>query len=280
MITNTIKRIEEKTIEVPLIIRANESNWVPTFDIWSTKINEDTSYIDCTQNFRSKLKNYSTTKIDFKIGHYDGNNLVIYWKALVDSADVVEINKIYSGKLRVCSWQRRYCTYFGTSSEKPWLHAVILGYNKPDYVVHHINCVSVDNRRKNLHLLPKKEHDSINHPLLPERKRMFANPKDYWRKRKMLAINEMVTQLALFITDEGRANYIAKFAEENRALTKEILEAAKIYINLSSIKSIPSKNRILNAHLTTEYLDTYEIEKHLKSKFLKSKKLEGQLKLF
>lgn len=279
MITNEIKKITDETFELPLIIRSDEEGWIPTFDLWTTKIYEDTSYIESIQNFRAKLMDYSTKEINQRIGYYDGTNLVIYWKTLVDTIDLVKINKIYNGKLRACSWQKRYCTYFGIRSDMPWLHTAILECDKLDYVIHHINGVSLDNRRRNLHILPKREHDSINHPSLDERKIMFANPKEYWQKRKELAINEFITQLSLIITENGRNDFIAKFAKENLTLTKEILEIAKIYINLSSIKSSVSENRILNSHLDNDYLDAYEIEKYLKKEFPKNKIIEGQLKL-
>lgn len=160
----------------------------------------------------------------------------------------------------------------------PWLHTVIADCNLPGYVVHHINGVSVDNRRKNLHILPKREHDSINHPGLKERKEMFANPAEYWKKRKNLAIDKFIIQLSLIITDEARSNFIAKFAEENLDLTKKILEAARFYLNLRSIKSTDSQNRSLNPHLSSDYIDAYELERFLLKNTPKSS--ENQLRLF
>jgi hypothetical protein len=284
MITNTISRIDNDIIEVPLIIRDDyedaSKDWIPTLDIWPTKIDGDTSYIDCTQSFRPNLKDYKVTEIDPRIGRYDWDNLVIYWKALVNSDDLHIINKAYKGKLRACIWQRRYAVYFSTGSKVPWLHSVIFDCNEPDHVKHHINGVSVDDRRENLHILPKVEHDSINHPTLDIRKQMFADPKEYWERRKVLAVNEFIKELALIITFDGQANFIAKFAEENMALAKEILEAAKLYINLSSVKTRDSRNRTLNPHLRPNYLDAYEMEKYLRKNALKSKSTEeGQLKL-
>lgn len=248
--------------------------------MWTTKIIDDISYIECPQYFRTRLKNYSIEELNPKIGCYDGNNLTIYWKILIDIADLIKINKIYNGKLRACCWQKRYCTYFGTSSDTPWLHSIILECDRLGYVVHHINGVSVDNRRQNLHILPKNEHDSINHSMLDERKLMFADPQAYWQTRKETAINQFINQLTLIIIDEGRIAFITKFAKENITLTKEILELAKIYINLSSIKSKVLENRILNPHLDTNYLDAYEIEKYLKKSLPKDKIMESQLKLF
>lgn len=283
MITNKINKVDEETIELPLIIRATEGDWVPDFDIWPTKIDGDTSYINCTQNFGSKLRHYTNTEIDSRIGYFDNDNLVIHWKALVDSETLKMINKIYRGKLRATCWQRRYATYYGTSSDMPWLHSVVLEHDEPGYIKHHINGVSSDNRRQNLHSLLKREHDSIDHPTLYERKQMFADPKGYWRARKSSDVNEFIRELALIIADGGcQNNFIAKFAEENIALAREILEYARYDINLSSVKCRPSKNRTINSHLNTDYLDAYELEKYLKYFKIcaqKTKPIEGQLRL-
>lgn len=160
----------------------------------------------------------------------------------------------------------------------PWLHSVIANYNNPGLVVHHINGVSIDNRQRNLHVLPKREHDSINHPLMAERKEMFTNPSEYWQKRKNLAIEKFIIELSLIITDETKNDFIARFAQENLELTKKILNAARIYINLSQIKSNNSENRSLNPNLSSDYLDSYEIEKFLRGNVPKA--AENQLRLF
>lgn len=272
-ITNEIRKIYTDIIEVPVIIRHNQGEnkeeWIPAFDIWSTKIDGDTSYIECTQRFRTKAKKYATNNIDSRIGYLDNDVLYIHWKALIDTSSIEYINKKYNGKLIVRDWQRRYCNYLSTSNKMPWIHAVVLDYLDIDkyiaegYVVHHVNGVSVDNRSKNLHILPKREHDSINHPQLDERRKMFANPQEYWRKRKVLAIQAFIKFLT-FATNEEKIEYIARFAKENMSLAKEILEVAKLYINLSSVKYKPSKNRVINPHLNPHYLDTYEMEKYLK----------------
>jgi hypothetical protein len=274
IITNTIKKINEEIIEIPLIIRSNQKGWVPTFDIWPTKIDEDTSFIDCTQNFRPKLKKYYIMEINPKIGYYDGINLFIFWKALVNTADLDKINRIYNGKLKATCWQNRYCTYYGTDNDMQRLHSVILYYYEQGYVIHHIDGVASDNRHRNLHILPKREHDSITHPCLDERKKMFADPQKYWRTRKILAIDQFVKELSLLIMNEWQGDFIAKFAEENIALAKEIMDAARIYFNLSHLKTKVSRNRELNFHLRSDYLDTYEIEKYLKKCVIK------QLKFF
>lgn len=278
MITNIIKTIEKDTISVPIITKSKNGDWVPSFELWETKIDTDTSYIDCSQNFRAKLKDYDVTYLESMIGLIEDEILIIHWKALINSEDVNLINQTYSGKLRATSWQRRYCTYFSTSSNMPWLHTTLMQYNDSDYVVHHIDGVSVDNRKKNLHLLPKREHDSINHAGLEERKKMFLDPKQYWIDRKKEAVDILAGQLASIITTEGQIDFIENFALENKRLAKEVLEKAKVHINLSCIKETPSKNRIINSHLREEYLDTYEIEKYLK--IYEPKISEKQLKLF
>jgi hypothetical protein len=280
MITNAIKKIDNGTIEIPVIVRADQEGWIPTFEIWSTKVDENTSYIDCTQSFRPKSKKYHTSEIDPRIGYYENNNLFIHWKSLVNNSDLDLINATYNGKLRICYWQNRYCVYFGTGSNLPWLHSTILEDSQPGDVKHHINGVPEDNRLQNLHRLPKREHDSINHPDLNERKLMFANPQEYWKMRKSVDIDKFITQLALIITFEGQAEFIAKFAKENIQLAREILQAARICINLNSVKPEKSKNRILNPHLSDDYLDAYEIEKYLRKYTPKSNVTEGQLKLF
>jgi hypothetical protein len=280
MITNQINRIDKKIIEVPLIIRDDYEGWVPTFDIWPTTIDEETSYIDSTQSFGAKLKHYKTTKIDPRIGYFENDNLVIYWKTLINSEDLEKVNSTFNGKLRGTCWKKRYCTYFTTDSSMPWLHSVIVGCDSPDKVVHHIDGVSLDNRRKNLHILPKREHDSINHPGLDVRKLMFANPEEYWKIRRQIAVNEFIRQLALIFTFEGQASFIAKFAKENEQLVKEILEAARFDMNLSSLQYMDSENRRLNSHLRPEYLDAYEIEKYLKKCAPKQNSSGEQIRLF
>lgn len=279
MITNIVKRIDEETLGIPVIVRTNKESWIPTFELWTTKINGNTSYIDCTQNFSTKLKKYEARNLDSQIGCVNNDILIIYWKTLIDTVSINEINNVYTGKLRVTNWQRRYCTYFTTNSKMPWLHSVILGVNEPEYVIHHINAVSADNRLKNLHILPKWEHDSINHPQLYERKKIFANPEKYWYEDKEMQISKFVSELSLIITDEGKNNFIANFATENMALTKEILEKAKIYFNLNAVKTKISKNRHLNFHLDINYLDSYELKKYLKV-YGSYKTEQKQLKLF
>jgi len=282
MITNLVKKIDTDIIEVPVIVRAEEKGWVPTFDIWQTKVQGDISYIDCTQTFGTKSKKYQTTDVDPRVGYYNGQDLIIYWKALVDSADLGIINEIYKGKLRATSsWDGRYCTYFGKSSTEPRLHSVILPASEPNYVVHHINEVAVDNRRQNFHLLPKAEHDKINNSKLSERKKMFRDPESYWQARKRLDINDFIMAFANIISEDSRNEFIAKFAVENMDLVKEILEVAKLYINLSGVNPKKSKNRLLNQHLPNDYLDAYEIEKYLKAYELTLKRVEyGQIKWF
>lgn len=143
------------------------------------------------------------------------------------------------------------------------MHSIILEHHKNGHVVHHINGVSVDNRKQNLQILPKREHDGIDHVGLDERKKMFENPESYWRDRKRLAINDFLIEMSLIITEDVKDNFIGRFAEENIVLAKEILEAAKYYINLGQIHPHISENRKLNSHLGTDYLDTYEIGKYL-----------------
>jgi hypothetical protein len=126
--------------------------------------------------------------------------------------------------------------------------------------------------------LPKREHDSINHPNLDERKLMFANPEEYWKKRKEVAVNEFVMLLASVITSGNKGDLISIFAKQNMELAKEILKAAKTEINLLSVKPISNSNRDLNPHLRGTYLDTYEIEKFLKICVPKHS-CEGQLRL-
>lgn len=279
MISNIIKKIDEDIIEVPLLVRASQEGWVPDFDIWSTKISGDTSYIDCTQSFGAKLKHYATTDIDPRIGHFDGDNLIIYWKALIDSESIDVINSVYSGKLRATCWRERYCTYFATGSESPWLHTTILDNGNPGHVVHHIDYVSLDNRRQNLHILPKTEHDGISNPPLEERRLMFTDPQKYWQDRKKEAVERFIEELALIILFEQKAKFVAKFAKENLTLAKEILEAARFDISLRFVRNKPNTNRNLNQHLPADYLDAYEIEKYLK-KFVPKPKTEGQVRWF
>jgi hypothetical protein len=234
------------------------------------------------------------TGIDPEIGYYKGEDLYICWRCLVNNDSLKAINTIYKGKLRATTWPGRYSVYYGSGNGKRiWLHSVVLGYYEPyeetidlngtKYVVHHLNCVSSDNRLENLHFLPKSEHTSALHPSLEIRKEMFAEPREYWQKRKDLAINEFITELALIITDGGKNKFIADFAKENMALTKEILEFARYYINLSSVKAVESKNRSLNSHLNKDYLDAFELEKYLgkyKSAKEKAKVTTNQLKWF
>lgn len=265
MISNTIFKLKAGTINVPIIVRAEMEGWVPKFDLWTTDVDNNTSYIDCTQNFGTKLKNYAHVPIDSEIGYYsDDGKLVIYWKAIIDSEDIHIIHDAFRGKLRGINWQKRYCTYFNTGSKSPWLHSVVLHHNTLGQVVHHINGVSVDNRKQNLHILSKIEHDSINHAKLEERKLMFEAPKEYWEHRKAAAIDNFINELNLIILRQYQEDFIGNFAVNNIELAKEILEIAKIYINLSGIRINPSKNRMLNSHLNKNYLDAYEIEKYLK----------------
>lgn len=279
MISNAICKLNTGTINVPVIVRADIDEWVPTFDLWKTTVSKETSYIDCTQNFGTKLKNYIHTPINSEIGYYspDGK-LVIHWKAIIDTGDISLVHAAFNGKLRGINWQKRYCTYFNTGSRTPWLHSVILNHSTKGQVVHHINGVSVDNRKQNLHILPKIEHDSIDHPKLYERKMMFADPEAYWKQRRALAIDKFINELNLIIVKEYQKDFISKFAGSNIELAKEILELAKMYINLNNIHSQLSYNRLLNAHLNKDYLDAYEIEKYLKQNVPVSS-TENQLRL-
>jgi len=278
MISNKIVKIDDDKILVPVIVRSDQEGWVPSFELWQTKVEEGTSYIDCPQNFRNGVKLYHLEKLDNELGFYNQEQLVINWKALISDDAIHKINATYQGKLRACYWYKRYCVYFSQSSKMPWLHGTVL--NSPEgYVIHHINSVSVDNRNRNLHILPKREHDSITDPDLATRKIMFANPDSYHEQRKKRAIEDFITQMARIIVEEHRNQFIAKFALENIALTKEILEVAKIYLNLSTIKNKPTENRLLNQHLNQDYLDAYEIEKYLKGETPKNIN-DNQLRLF
>jgi len=280
MLANKIIPVEQDEFSLPVIIRSNQEGWIPTFDLWSTKIKDEASYIDCSQIFRKNIKGYDPSPINPMIGHYsETGDLVIYWKALIDRASINEVNAAYHGKLRATSWQKRYCTYFSLGSSTPWLHSVVLDFVEADFVVHHINGVSADNRIKNLHILPKREHDGINHPGLEIRKAMFTNPDDYWQERKNLALNDFIKELSLIIIDESKSEFIAKFAKENKALALEILRQTKLDINLSQVRECKSANRLRNLHLPVSYLDTYEIEKYLRTEIIK-KSSEGQLRLF
>lgn len=214
------------------------------------------------------------------IGHFHDDNLVINWKALVDEEDIYTINNMYNGKLRACTWQRRYCTYYGGSQELPWLHSTILKQSDGNYVIHHISAVSSDNREKNLHILPKIEHDGINHPDIDERKKMFSDPEAYWIRKKEESINEFIKELSLIFTEEGKHQYIESFAKENLSLIREILIKARYDINLSMIKENKSRNRSLNSHLQSEYLDAYETINYLKKQKTKKQQVEGQMKIF
>lgn len=276
LITNEIKRLKALSTKIPLIVRSNEGDWVPAFEQWETTLTGDTSSIICSQNFRTLIREYDAKNIDPTIGHFHNDNLVIHWKALIDSEDIGQVNKIYDGKLRACTWQRRYCTYYTTKNSAPWLHAALFEHEFINFVVHHINAVSSDNRKRNLHLLPKPEHDGINHPGLEERKLMFENPDLYWKKKKEEAINAFINEIFLIAIENNRNEFIGNFAKENLMLAKEILKIAKYDINLGSIIENQSSNRKINGHLQTEYLDAYETEK-----YVKKQKTNGiQMKLF
>lgn len=276
MISNEIKKLQSIKASIPLIVRSNIGDWVPGFETWDTTLTDETSSIICTQNFRTLIREYDTNNIDKKIGHFHNDNLVINWKALIDTADIEKLNKIYNGRLRACTWQKRYCTYYTTHSKDPWLHAALFEHELINFVVHHINAVSSDNRRKNIHLLHKIEHDGLNHPGLEERKLMFENPDLYWKKKREELMDEFINELSLIYIESSRNEFIANFAKENLKLTKQILEKAKYYINLGSIVELESNNRKINGHLTTDYLDAYETEKYLK----KVRKNVHQMKLF
>jgi hypothetical protein len=279
MISNTILKLKSGTLNVPIITRSNIDGWIPEFDLWTTNVGNNASFIDCTQNFGAKLQNYAHVPIDPEIGYYSNSGkLVIHWKAIIDSEDVNLIHDAFNGKLRGINWQKRYCTYFNTGSKSPWLHSVVLRHNTPGQVVHHINGVSVDNRKENLHILPKREHDSINHAKLEERKLMFENSEEYWQKRKAIAIDRFINELGLILLSNYQEDFVGNFAIDNIELAKEILEIAKININLSNVNVKSSKNRFLNSHLNSNYLDTYEIEKYLKRVVPKAYP-DGQLRL-
>jgi hypothetical protein len=264
MITNPIKTCDSTRLEIPQIVRVDTNDWIPSFDLWSTETYSDTCYIECTQRFGAKLKNYIHSPIDPKIGYYDASDkLVVHWKAIIDIDSINLIHNAFRGKLRGICWQKRYCVYYNTGSKTPWLHSVIMEQFTPNYVVHHVNGVSSDNRKQNLHVLPKKEHDSINHPTLLERKKMFENPTQYWNERRTKAILSLLNELELITSFEHQANFIDSFARNNLALAKEILLLAQLSINLSHIKTSASSSRTMNSHLPNNYLDTYEIEQFL-----------------
>lgn len=276
MITNEIKKLTADKTTIPLIVRSNMGDWIPGFESWETTITSETSAILCTQNFRAKIREYDVRNMDPQIGGFNNGNLVINWRALIDTSDLELINKIYNGRMRACTWQRRYCTYYATITTSPWLHAGLFEHELINFVVHHINAVSSDNRRKNLHLLHKPEHDGLNHPGLEERKIMFENPELYWKTKKEKIMDEFINEMSLIFLEKSKNEFIANFAKENLILTKEILERAKYDINLSSIRESQSNNRKINGHLSNDYLDAYETEKYLK----KQKTNSIQLKLF
>jgi len=113
---------------------------------------------------------------------------------------------------------------------------------------------------------------------------MFFDSQTYWQERKKLAITDFIVEMSLIIMDDARNDFVGKFAEENAALAKEILEVAKYHINLNHTSSKISENRRLNPHLENDYLDTYEIEKYLVKSSpgfkLHSEKENTQLRLF
>jgi len=190
---------------------------------------------------------------------------------------------LYNGKLRATCWPKRYCTYFSTGSNVPWLHSNLVKH-EIGYEIHHINGVSSDNRLENLHFLTKKEHNSLSHPLIDERKKMFLDPKTYWKKRKLQAIATFVLELGLIITEENRQKFIIEFAKFNLPLANEILSFSNLPINLTNIEHGKAQNRADNPHLPTDYLDAYEIEKYIADSKIKvnsnRRNPEGQLRMF
>ena len=278
MITNNIKEITNNIISVPSLVRADEEGWVPTFELWSTKIDTDTSYIECNQFFSPIKENFLKISYDEQIGYYNNEGkFIINWKALIDTEDISRVNAFYKGKIRGTTWRKRYCTYFGEGSHRPWLHSILFDFNLPGYEIHHSNGASFDNRKRNLHRLPASEHKAINHPGIEERKKMFADPAGYWQKRKAYLVEEFILELALITNDEARNDFIRRFAIENKELTIEILEVAKIMIRLNGIKNEKSENRRLNPHLSKDYLDAYDLDKYL-NKY--GSKQRMQLRLF
>ena len=62
MLSNEIIKVTNGIVKVPQLIRSEEEGWIPTFELWETVIDEDTSIILSPQEFRPVTKDYSQEK--------------------------------------------------------------------------------------------------------------------------------------------------------------------------------------------------------------------------
>jgi len=276
MLSNKTHQITSSVFEFPILTRADTDGWLHSFDLWETTIN-DASYIACPQKFGPTQQSDIVTNP--KIGHYKNNELFIHWKALIDTEDMDLVHSAYNGRLRACYWRRRYCVYFAGGNNRTWLHSAVLNFIENGNVVHHINSVSIDNRKKNLQIMDKIEHDTIDHPKLDEREIMLTDPDKYWKQRKEQAIQDFIFEISLILNDDEKNNFVGEFARHNLILASDILDIIRMDVNLQRFRYQPSETRILNPHLSDDYLDSYEIEKYLKLTKPKTKN-EYQTRLF
>lgn len=278
MIKNKIVTLEEGIIKVPVIVRSPKGDWMPAFEMWETKVKEGDLAILRTQSFRKNIKDFDTESVTNEIGYFKGEDLYVKWITLINKKSLQTVNEYYSGYLTACSWQRRYCVYFGAGSNTKWLHSIVSDKISPDYVDHHINGVSLDNRNTNLHNLKKIDHDSINHPGVEERKIMFKDPDLYWKTKKEELMEEFTHIIRFLHTEEGIRDFIENFGVANLALTKELLKRSQRNLNLAGLVEKTAESRILNPQLSDDYLSSYEMEKYIKK--LRMKKNTSQLKIF